>query len=259
MISEQRRTEIVDAVQSGGLASVRQLAARLNVSESTIRRDLRLLDSNGELTRTYGGAVITAAQDGRPRDVAEEPFSSALGGRHPARKAAMASRAAALVPDGSVVLLDIGVTNALLARRLRGRPITVITGNLGVLDELRDDDAVRLVLLGGVLRRNYQTLVGSLTAAATAQISADLVFLSCTGIRPNGRVVDDMAVEAPIKLAMFEAGERRVLFADEDRFPGQGSFRMCDLSDIDVVVTTDGADGPTLERCRSAGGEVLVA
>jgi DeoR/GlpR family transcriptional regulator of sugar metabolism len=135
----------------------------------------------------------------------------------------------------------------------------VITSNVGVLDELRNDDAVRLVMLGGVLRRNYQTLVGSLTAAAIAQISADIVFLSCTGIRPNGRVVDDMAVEAPLKLAMFEAAERRVLFADEERFPGHGSFRVCDLADVDVVISTGGAHLPTLQLCRDAGGEVLIA
>ncbi|MFD0444066.1 DeoR/GlpR family DNA-binding transcription regulator [Streptomyces rhizosphaericus] len=66
-----------------------------------------------------------------------------------------------------------------------------------MLDELRDDDAVRLVMLGGVLRRNYQSLVGSLTEQALRQVSADLLFLSCTGVRPNGHVVDNMAVEAP--------------------------------------------------------------
>jgi len=256
--SSERHTEIVDAVLSGGVTSVRDLASQLSVSESTIRRDLRLLDRNGELTRTYGGAVIAARRDSRPSEIPEQPFALVLGAGA-SRKDAMAARAAELVPDDSVVLLDIGVTTTLLARHLRGRPITVITSNVGVLDELRDDDAVRLVMLGGVLRRNYQTLVGSLTESALAQINADMVFLSCTGIRPNGRVVDDMAVEAPIKLAMFEAAECRVLFADEERFPGHGSFRVCSVSDVEVLITTKGAHEPTLELCREAGGKVLIA
>ena len=257
----QRRSEIVEAVQSNGVTSVRELAAQLNVSESTIRRDLRLLDRNGELTRTYGGAVITSRHERNGNGKPEQPFSTVIGADSVPwnNKDRMAARAAELVPDDSVVLLDIGVTTALLARHLRGRTITVITSNLGVLDELRDDETVRLILLGGVLRRNYQTLVGSLAEAALAQISADMVFLSCTGIRANGQVVDDMAVEAPIKAAMFQAAERRVLFADEERFPGHGSFRLCSVTDVDVLVTTAGADEPTIQLCRNAGGEVLIA
>jgi DeoR/GlpR family transcriptional regulator of sugar metabolism len=68
-----------------------------------------------------------------------------------------------------------------------------------------------------------------------------------------------MAVEAPIKLAMIEAAERLVLFGDEERFPGHGSFRLCTLADVDVLVTTAGAHDPTLAVCRDAGGEVVVA
>src|SRR3954468_19905092 len=125
--------EIVEALQTDGVASVRELAARLRVSESTIRRDLGLLNRNGELTRTYGGAVLTGRRD--PGAPPGPPFALPEGpeGR---RKEAMAQRAAALVPDDSVVLLDIGVTTALMARHLRGQPVTVITSNLAVLDAL---------------------------------------------------------------------------------------------------------------------------
>jgi len=134
----------------------------------------------------------------------------------------------------------------------------VITTNLGVLDELRDDHAVRLVVLGGVLRRNFQTLVGSLAEQALRQVNADVVFLSCTGVRPNGRVVDNMAVEAPIKQAMIDAADRVVLLATELKFPGTGSFRLCSLSDVDTLVTTTGADAATLDVCRQSGGKVMV-
>jgi DeoR/GlpR family transcriptional regulator of sugar metabolism len=96
-------------------------------------------------------------------------------------KEAMAAKAVEMIADDSVVLLDIGTSTALIARRLRGRPATVITSNLAVLDELRGDNSVRLVLLGGVLRRNYQSLVGSLTELTLGRLSADIVFLGCTG------------------------------------------------------------------------------
>jgi DeoR/GlpR family transcriptional regulator of sugar metabolism len=259
VILRERQDRIVSALRSGGAASVRQLAQSLAVSESTIRRDLDLLDRNGELTRTYGGAVLrpgeTVTDSGDPVRL-ERPYTADT---EIELKQRVAQRAAALVEDDSVVLLDIGTTTPLVARLLRGRPLTVITSNLAVLDELRDDWCVRLVMLGGVLRRNYRSFVGSLTQSALAQVSADLLFLSCTGVRPSGHVVDNMAVEAPIKQAMIAAADRVVLLATEAKFPGTGALRLCSLSDVDSLVTTPGANPKTLDMCRHAGGQVVIA
>ncbi|MFF0156534.1 DeoR/GlpR family DNA-binding transcription regulator [Streptomyces sp. NPDC005263] len=196
MISSKRHAKIKEALRATGVASVRELADRLQVSQSTIRRDLTLLDRDGELLRTYGGAALPLR--GAAENAAdEEPF-------------------------------DVSASHD-------------------------------RVMLGGVLRRNYQSLVGSLTERALSQVSADLLFLSCTGVRAGGHVVDDMAVEEPIKHAMIEAADRLVLLASEAKFPGTGSLRLCSLSDIDVLVTTGGADPRTLQLCRQAGGQVLVA
>jgi DeoR/GlpR family transcriptional regulator of sugar metabolism len=259
VILRERRDRIVSALRSGGAASVRDLAVSLQVSESTIRRDLDLLDRNGELTRTYGGAVLrpgaTATDSGDPLQ-RERPLAADAGLDLQQR---VADQAAALVPDDAVVLLDIGTTTPLVARRLRGRPVTVITSNLTVLDELRDDTTVRLVMLGGVLRRNYRSFVGSLTQSALTEVSADLLFLSCTGVRPSGHVVDNMAVEAPIKQALIAAADRIVLLATAAKFPGTGALRLCALSDVDSVITTTGANPKTLELCRQAGGQVIIA
>ncbi len=259
MIVQQRQNRIVTALRIRGAASVRDLAQSLDVSESTIRRDLDLLDRDGELTRTYGGATLrpgeTVTETGDPHRV-EGSFTHDGGSE---MKHRLADQAAALIPDQSVVLLDIGTTTPLVARRLQGRPITVITTNLAVLDELRDDSTVRLVMLGGVFRRNYRSFVGSLTQSALTQVSADVLMLSCTGVRPSGHVVDNMAVEAPLKQAMIAAADRVVLLASETKFPGTGALRLCSLSEINTVITTPGANAETLDLCRNAGGEVIIA
>ncbi|MBD3003183.1 MULTISPECIES: DeoR/GlpR family DNA-binding transcription regulator [unclassified Streptomyces] len=260
MTSRKRHAKIVESLRSTGVASVRELAENLQVSESTIRRDLTLLDRNGELLRTYGGAALTphGVAEAAGAEVDETPFDLVIS-RDEALKEAIAEEAVKLVEDDSVIVLDIGTTPLAIARRLRGRPVTVITSSLPVLDVLRDDDAVRLVMLGGVLRRNYQSLVGSLTEQALRQVSADLLFLSCTGVRPNGHVVDNMAVEAPLKQAMIETAGKVVLVAVETKFPGTGSLRVCSLSDVDVLITTSGADPNTLQLCREADGKVILA
>ncbi|MEV5576724.1 DeoR/GlpR family DNA-binding transcription regulator [Spirillospora sp. NPDC052269] len=254
MTSSKRRAQIVSSVRTKGAASVRELAESLKVSESTIRRDLDVLDRNGELVRTYGGAAPS------PQQAAPEEISFAASAERDSEgKEAVARRAAELVEDDMVVVLDIGTSTRLIARHLRGRPVTVITANLAVFDELRDDPAVRLVLVGGVVRRNYLSLVGSLAESALRQVSADLVFLSCTGVRANGHVVDDMEVETQIKRAMIEAADRVVLVASETKFPGTGSLRVCSLEQLDTLITTAGADPQTLELCRQAGGKVIIA
>lgn len=251
MTATDRHARIVEALRTTGVASVRELAVRLRVSESTIRRDLKLLDRDGELVRSYGGAALP------PPDARHEPPFDVSAGADRAARTAMAAEAARLVPDDAVVLLDIGTSTAMIARQLRGRPVTVITANVAVLDELRGDEAVRLVLLGGVLRRNYLSLVGSLTESALRQVGADIAFLSCTGVRPGG-VMDDMAVEAPVKQAMLAAAERVVLVASGRKFPGTGSLRVCALGDVDTLVTTTDADPHTIETYRQTGGKVMA-
>jgi DeoR/GlpR family transcriptional regulator of sugar metabolism len=109
-----------------------------------------------------------------------------------------------------------------------------------------------------VASRNYRSLVGSLAELALSQISADVVFLSCTGVRANGHVVDNMAVEAPIKQSMIAASDKVVLLASEAKFPGTGALRLCSLADVDVLITTSGAPEETLALCRNTGGEVTV-
>lgn len=257
MILRERQNRIIDALQPEGAASVRDLALALDVSESTIRRDLEILDGNGELVRTYGGAVL------KPRETVEEAAPADEGDYDDVKdrdlKQRLAAAAADLVPDGSVVILDIGTTTPFLARLLRGRDITVITSSLAVFDELRDDDRVRLVLLGGVVRRNYRSLVGSLAEGALSQVSADVLFLTCTGVRANGHVVDNMAIEAPIKKSMIAASDKVVLLASEAKFPGSGALRLCSLADIDVLVTTTGAPDEPVHLVTTNGGDVIVA
>lgn len=257
MIVNERRQRILTELRASGAASVPELAETLGVSPSTIRRDLEILDRNGELTRSYGGAVLRSGMT--VQDGAESPETPYDDSADIDLKVRVAKAALPFVHDGNVVLLDIGTTTPFLARMLRGRDVTVVTSNLAVFDELRNDTSVRVVLLGGVLRRNMRTLVGSITATSLQQISADVMFLSCTGVRAGGAIVDDMAVETPLKQAMIASSDKVVLLATEAKFPGTGALRVCELSDVDVLVTTDGAPAEAIEMCRASGGEVVIA
>ncbi|MEU1304772.1 DeoR/GlpR family DNA-binding transcription regulator [Streptomyces shenzhenensis] len=249
MLAERRHQLILRALRSGGPAAVTALSEQLGVSPATIRRDLVKLEEDGLLTRVHGGAV---AEEG------DQPFAEVAEVRVPA-KDAIAERAAALVQDGQSVLLDIGTTAYRLARRLHGRRLTVITSNLVVYEELADDEGIELVLLGGMLRREYRSLVGFLTEDNLRQLHADWLFLGTSGVRPGGQVMDTTVVEVPVKRAMIKAGGKVVLLADAAKFPGTGMAKVCGPEDLDVVVTDAPVDAVTRSALQEAGVEVLVA
>lgn len=258
MLLAQRHELILQALVSGGL-TVGALAETLDVSESTIRRDLEILAKAGRLERKYGGAMLTTGSRANITDSGDvEESLDGRTGSDLALQRRIADAAVGLVSDGDVIVLDIGSTTPLIARALRGQPVTVITSNLAVLDELRDDEATEVVLLGGVLRRNYQSLVGPLAEQAIGQLSADLMFLSCTGVRGT-HVVDNMAIEAPIKQALIAASERLVLLASELKFPGTGAMKLCTLDEVDVLITTSGTPEEELAYSRESGRRVIAA
>lgn len=249
MLVQQRRKAIVALVREQGGASVADLASRLEVSESTIRRDLNALDHQGRLQRVRGGGAVEAD---------DEPFAR-VASRNVEEKDRIGALAAGLVRDRDVVLLDIGTTCAAVARHLRDRNVTVVTASLAVVDELREDRTVELIVLGGLLRASYLSMVGMLTEQALAQLSADIAFMGTSGIRSDGTVLDSTGTEVPIKHAILSASERTCLVATRDKFPGSGLLPVCALSDLDAVVTTAEPETPGLvglagvERTGRAG------
>lgn len=236
-IPAQRRQEILRAVRTGS-THVADLARRFGVSEMTVRRDLRELARDGKLERVRGGAVNAASE--RPFDeIAVERFEA---------KDRIGAAAAALVEDGQTVMIDIGTTTLQVARHLRGRPITVVTTSLAVYEELRDDEAIELILPGGVVRRNYRSLVGMLAEGSLRQLNANVLFLGTSAVDAQLGVWDSTMVEVPIKRAMIESAESVTLLADAEKLSMAGFIKVCDADAIDQIVT----DEPLPEACRPA-------
>lgn len=249
MLAAQRRGLILDAIRSGRSVEVSVLAQRFSVSEMTVRRDLTRLAREGKLTRVHGGAVSER----------DEPPFAAIAAERAVEKRRIGRAAAALVDDGDAVMIDIGTTTLALARELRGRDVRVITGNLAVVEELQDDPQLELVVLGGIVRSNYRSLVGLLAEDALRQLSADVAFLGASGVRPDLSVMDSTLVEVPIKRAMMARAVRTVLLVDAAKFAMGGSVRICGAGELDAVVTDARPSDPGVAALREAGVEVVLA
>ena len=255
MLAYQRRARILDLVHDRGSMSVSDLAQHFGTSESTIRRDLNRLDEQGALTRVRGGGIHGGVPSFRalsesPHDTQDLPFAT-VAMRSAEEKDRIGRSAAALVPDQSVVLIDIGTTGVMVARHLRHRDVTVVTASLAVADELRGECEATLVVLGGVLRTNYLSLVGSLT---------DIAFVGTSGIRHSGALMDSTGMEVPIKKSIIAHSEQTFAVASSDKFPGSGLLTVCHLSDLTGVVTTaEISTTPSLADLEGTNTKVISA
>jgi len=250
MLQDRRRELILRALRNDGPATVTGLAAQLAVSPATVRRDLIDLGDQGLLRRVYGGAVPIVDVD--------DPFAEVADVRVE-QKEAVARRCVAEVKDGETLLLDIGTTVHRVARLLRGRSVTVVTSNMAVYEELVEEPTIQLILLGGVVRRDYRSLVGFLTEDNLRQIHANRLVLGTSGVRPDGEVTDTTVVQVSVKRAMIAASDQVILVADSGKFPGTGMARVCGAEELDMVITNDDADASTLAALAERGVRVVTA
>ena len=244
MLPAERRKRILEELRLSGGLDVVSLSERYSVSKSTIRRDLNLLDSQGMLQRVRGGTIDTD-----PRTYAQIATKAADD------KALIGKKAASLVEDGDIVLIDIGTTTAAVAEALYGRSVTVLTASLAVIDILRDSPGTELIVLGGVVRNSYLSMVGSLTSQALAQLRADIAFIGTSGVRSDLIVMDSTGTEVPIKHSILENSTSAYLVASPDKFPGSGILQICPVTEFDGVITT--ATGPIIDSIRSSGVQVI--
>jgi DeoR/GlpR family transcriptional regulator of sugar metabolism len=248
MLAAERRQHILRAVRAG-TAQVSELAERFAVSEMTVRRDLAELERHGKLERVHGGAVSVGS---------EPPFAQIAVERLDV-KDRIGRAAAALVQDGQTVMIDIGTTTLQVAHHLRGRRLTIITSNLAVLDELASDPEIELILPGGIVRRNYRSLVGVLAEDTLRQLRADIAFLGASAVAGDLAVMDSTMVEVPIKRAMLAAADRTVLCVDGAKFAMGGVVRICAGAAVDTIVTDTSAPADSRAALEESGVEVLVA
>ncbi|WP_309103648.1 DeoR/GlpR family DNA-binding transcription regulator [Microbacterium sp.] len=249
MLTTTRQARILNSLRTDGQVTVEELADQFGVSASTIRRDLNALSSEGLLRRVRGGGSIESDR---------VPFAD-VQHQQAEEKSRIAATAAGLVRDGDIVLLDIGTTTSLLARALRGRRITVVTSSLAAVDQLRDDDAVELIILGGAVRKNYNSMVGVLTEQALAQIRATICFLGTSGIRSDGTIMDTTGMEVPVKRAMIESSQRVVVLADATKLPGVGLLSVCGAESVDTLITDADRASETVRSMQDNDVEVIFA
>ena len=230
MISERHR-RIVEELKNDPSISVRELSKKLFVSEPTIRRDFTELHDKGIITKIYGGAILNteAAYREIPFFLRENEKSST--------KSEMGKRAASLVKDGAVVMLD-GSTSAyhMVPYLSRLSNLTVITSGAKTAVALAEAN-IRTFCTGGQMIIHSYSYVGEQAEAFVRNINADILFFSCHGLDMSGRMTDNAIEEANLRKVMFEHSAKKILLCDSSKIGKTYFYNMGSISDIDQIIS----------------------
>ncbi|GAA5198096.1 DeoR/GlpR family DNA-binding transcription regulator [Arthrobacter gyeryongensis] len=246
-----RREEIYHLAVTTGLASVDELSSRFDVTASTIRRDLALLNGQGRLARTYGGAMaLSAHPEASLRQRTGEAFE---------QKQAIARWAASTVQPGENILLDAGSTVGALAHELRDFDrLSVTTPGINTMQELADSEGVEVDCLGGRLRSLSQSFVGPLAETALERMSFDRVFLSADAVTAEDGICEADHSQTRLKELMARRGDDVYVLADSSKLGLRPFHAWARLPLPWTLVTDDGADAKQLEKFRDSGVRVEV-
>lgn len=253
---EVRQDRIRDAVEGSGFSRVTDLAERFAVSTVTVRSDLAALESRGRIRRVRGGAVPSGSI------TVERPLEQEAGEQE-AEKALISRHAAGLVSSGDVVLIDVGSTTAAIAdalvERRDLRDVTVVTNSLNVALALEPAaDRITVLVTGGTVRPLQHSLVNPFATLLLEQLTAHLAFVGCNGVDVEGGVTNRNLAEAEIKRAMLKAARRTVVVADGSKLGEVEVARICQVDEVDLLVTDAGADPRVVDDLMRAGLTVTV-
>lgn len=251
MFVHARQDEILKHLQREPRLGVEELRQRLEVSRSTLRRDLLELEERGELLRVHGGVL-------HPDHVRGEPTVEARRARSIPAKQAIAAAAADLVPQGATVFVDAGTTCLELGRRLSLREdIRLYTNSIPLLVEC-GGNAASLTCVGGEFRHAGQSTVGALALSWLENLRFDFAFLGASGVRPSGPHTTEMT-EASMKRAAVQAADTGVLLADASKWEHSAPVRFCKWASLDHWVVDASAPRNALRSVRAAGVRVKRA
>lgn len=246
----RRHARILELARRTGTVAVEALATELAVTPQTIRRDLNLLADRSLLSRVHGGAVVTSGVDNVDREARRHVAAAA--------KAAIGAAAAALVPDGASLFINIGTTTEAIARALvRHRHLLVVTNNLNVADLLAGQPTIEVVVAGGRVRAGDRAVVGALAMDFIRGFKVDYALIGASAVDAEGTLLDFDIDEVRVSQTIIAQARTVILAADRTKFGRPAPVRIADMDVVDHLVT-DRLDDPALAAaCARAGVNVL--
>jgi len=251
MLTSQRKKLLLAALKRDGQLVAKAFSEQFDVSEDTIRRDLRELAQAGLRQRVHGGAL--------PASPAVADFS-ARRSIEPNAKSAIARIAAQMIKPGQIVILDGGTTAVQLARQLpHDLGATVVTHSPSVAVELVDHPGIDVIIIGGRLFKHSIVAVGAAALEALSAVRADLYFMGVTGIHPTAGLSTGDLEEAYVKRAMVQQAAETVVLASSEKINAASAYKIADIGVASTIVVEKATPSRLTRPLAKLGVAILRA
>jgi DeoR family glycerol-3-phosphate regulon repressor len=233
MFAEERLQEILKILRAEGKLKVKDLSAKFDVTEDCIRKDLRALEKQGQLKRTYGGAV----------QIRESAFEHDILLRKKvdvSKKNIIAMKAFDSIRDWETIFLDISTTNILLSTLLARskKRLTVVTNMLEIINILSKENNITVISPGGMLNKSLEGFTGVSAIEFISKYKFDKTFIGSCGVNVYDRSITTFEIEDGItKKAVIEAGKKNYLVMESNKFYSDGNYKFAAVDEIDCIIT----------------------
>lgn len=226
MLPFERKTKILNELQKG-VVYISSLSKLLDVSEITVRRDLKILEDEGQIVRLHGGAArLVDTSRETPMDQRENLYLS--------EKDRICKFASSLIDDGDVIFIDSGSTNKKILKYLVGKKITVVTNGYKNIEEALKYD-LNVTLIGGELKKETYAFVGAVTSRVLDMYHFDKCFLGVNGINRDFGLTNADPNESLIKEQAIRRSRQAYIVADHSKFDATSVFKFANIEDVTII------------------------
>lgn len=252
MTQAERHRFILEELEKAGFVTVSDLAKAMDVTMVTVRKDLKVLEDKGLLYRSHGSATSVSPYVS-DRSVHVKKLEQVE------EKSKIAEKALAFIEDQEAIIIGSGTTVVALAQAIpRNKPLTVLTAAMNVTLALMDMQDVELVQLGGVVRKSSSSVVGHYAEEMLQSFACSKLFLSVDGISLEHGLTTSNMMEAHLNAQMIRSVQKTIILADSRKFGRKGFGKICELEDIDVIITDSGIPEIYREKLEEKGIELVV-
>ncbi len=253
MFAEERLDEIVKLLNQNGKIIVKELSKKFNVTEDCIRKDLKSLEKQGTIKRTYGGAVLN-------RIAAENSDIINRKNINIEAKKKIAEKVFDIIQPRETIFLDISTTNILIAEKIASgnKRLTVITNMLDIIKAFSDSDCVDVIGTGGVFNKELNGFIGSTAIDGISKYKVDRAFIGSCGVNLFDKSVTTFYVEdGNTKKAIIQSGKKVYLVMDSTKFYFDGTYKFADIYDVDAIVVNEKPDEKICNELEEINVEII--
>jgi DeoR/GlpR family transcriptional regulator of sugar metabolism len=229
MVTYERQKKIFEYLKDKHFATMKELARVVWTSESSIRRDIKILEQKGVVRQIYGGVVLPEYENAVVPVTIRDGANAHL-------KDAIAKRAAEQLFNGATVIMDGSSTVRRIVNHIdKFRDLRIITNNVRVFQECNNPTA-KIYCTGGLFLPQNNIFIGSAAENYINSINADILFLSSQAISEDGEISDASEEETALRRVMLTRAKKKIFLCDSSKIGLRRTFTLCNASDVDEII-----------------------